>query len=196
MSYIKRHILFWLTMGLITAFLISFSSYSAQLTSNEVVQIKKADGLVVFTGEARRINVGLSIFQNKKAANMLISGVNDNISRKGLARKHSRYNKILTCCVDLDYKALDTIGNARETALWAKKKKLKSLIVVTSAYHMPRSLLLLKQQLDDEVELKPFPVKLSHFDEWWTSTKSTKIVVVEYFKYIASMLSIELKLSS
>ncbi len=43
------------------------------------------------------------------------------------------------CCVDLGFTAADTLGNARETAEWARSLGYHSLILVTADYHMPRA---------------------------------------------------------
>ena len=48
--------------------------------------------------------------------------------------------QLFNCCVDLGYEALDTVGNADETRTWARSNGYTRLIVVTSRYHMPRSL--------------------------------------------------------
>ena len=49
--------------------------------------------------------------------------------------------RLYDCCVDLGFTAADTVGNARETATWAKSMGYDSLIVVTADYHMPRAML-------------------------------------------------------
>ena len=45
------------------------------------------------------------------------------------------------CCLDIGYLAQDTIGNAEETRAWAQAWGFRRIVVVTSNYHMPRSLL-------------------------------------------------------
>ena len=67
------------------------------------------------------------------------------------------FERWFACCVDLDHLALNTIGNAIETKRWAREQRAKSLIVVTSDFHMPRALAEIAHQLPD-VALVPFPV--------------------------------------
>ena len=67
-----------------------------------------------------------------------------------------RLRPLLNCCVDLDYSALNTLGNAVQARRWAIEHGFHSLIVVTSAYHMPRALAELAHQLPDAA-LIPFP---------------------------------------
>lgn len=172
-------------------FLIAgFVSFTAQFSGSSKASIQKADAIVVFTGAHKRIEIGLDLFSKKSAPKMLISGVNTNISRRYLASKHKRFSKLINCCISLDYDALDTVGNARETAKWLHDKNVKSLIVVTSGYHLPRSVLLLQRELPD-VKIIPHPVTSSAFDTWWTDYKTTKVVALEYAKYIASLFNID-----
>ena len=62
------------------------------------------------------------------------------------------------CCVDIGYRAETTIGNAEEAAVWAYERNYTQLIIVTSDYHMPRSLILLQRAMPD-IELQPYPVR-------------------------------------
>ncbi|CAN0592799.1 unnamed protein product, partial [Ectocarpus sp. 12 AP-2014] len=64
---------------------------------------------------------------------------------------------LFDCCIDLDSAAMDTAGNARETATWAQEHAFSSLLVVTSAYHIPRTTSEIARLLPG-VELIPFPI--------------------------------------
>ena len=85
--------------------------------------------------------------------------------------------------------ARDTLGNAREARDWAKARGYRSLIVVTSAYHMPRSLSEMSRILP-EVELVPVPVQPVHRDlgAWMTNSSTFSLLLIEYVKYILSRL--------
>ena len=94
---------------------------------------------------------------------------------------------MLGCCVDLDYAALNTLGNAVQTRRWALAHNFNSLIVVTSAYHMPRALAEIAHQLPD-VALIPYPVVSDRLriEPWWSNSDTTKLVLSEYLKYLAA----------
>jgi len=62
-------------------------------------------------------------------------------------RRVPEHQRWFECCVDLDYTAVNTIGNAVETRRWALNHGFHSLVVVTSNYHMPRAMLELSHQL-------------------------------------------------
>jgi uncharacterized SAM-binding protein YcdF (DUF218 family) len=144
-----------------------------------------ADGVVALTGSNTRIAVAMKLLEDGKAGRMLISGVNPEASRadiRGVAKATRRY---YDCCVDLGFQATNTVGNARETAAWAKAKGFHSLIVVTSAFHMPRAMLELREALPG-VTLTPYPVKTSDLDSgrWWRSGEGARRMTVEYCKYL------------
>jgi uncharacterized SAM-binding protein YcdF (DUF218 family) len=62
-----------------------------------------------------------------------------------------------------------------------------SLIVVTSAYHMPRSLAELGSAMP-EVTLLPYPVTPATLDlqRWYSSTGTISLLLEEYLKYTAT----------
>ena len=100
-----------------------------------------SDGVVALTGASdARIASAMKLLEHGKARRMLVSGVNPQASRddmRGVARPTQPNNE---SSVDLGYQATDTVGNARETAHWAKAYGYRSLILVTSDFHMPRAL--------------------------------------------------------
>lgn len=138
------------------------------------------DGIAIFTGGKTRLALALSLFQEKKAKYLLISGVNP---QSTLPQKVARMP--LKSRVTLGYSALDTVGNARETESWVKKHKIKTLRLITSNYHMPRSLLELKPLLPN-VRLYPHPVVGKKFldPKWWLDPPTFHLVVHEYNKFL------------
>ena len=90
------------------------------------------------------------------------------------------------CCVDLDKRALNTKSNAFETTAWVRQQGFRSLIVVTSTYHMPRTLIELRQAMPD-VELLPYPVKSPRLEEqWWSDPRTAWVLGKEYLKFITA----------
>ena len=102
----------------------------------------------------------------------------------------------MRCCVDFD-RSLNTLGNAIETKRWAEHRGFRSLIVVTSNYHMPRALAEIAHQLPD-VALVPFPVVTDRqrAEPWWTDGVGARRMVTEYVKYIFAKLRMGLKLGA
>src|SRR5690606_2915380 len=92
---------------------------------------------------------------------------------------------LFECCVDIGYRAQNTVGNADETGAWVNHWRFKRLIVVTSSYHMPRSLAELGRVLPG-VDLVPHPVvsKTLRDQPWWLSYAPARMLVSEYLKFI------------
>ena len=100
-----------------------------------------AEGVVALTGGKDRIGQAFNLLATGQAKRMLITGVHPSIRASQLQHLVPRGEEFFPCCVDLGRAALDTRGNAAETRMWAEKHGFSSLIVVTSSYHMPRTLI-------------------------------------------------------
>jgi uncharacterized SAM-binding protein YcdF (DUF218 family) len=180
-----------------TAGLMAFASRVQQSTPAATPQ--RADGIVVLTGAAfrERIRAGVALLSDNYGRRVLVSGVNRDLTREDMRTVTPAVRRLYDCCVDLGFSALDTVGNARETADWAKAMRYRSLIVVTADYHMPRAMLELKAVLDRQgIRLQAYPVATSAINakRWWKSPTAARLLVVEYCKYLA-ILGRELVLS-
>ena len=145
-----------------------------------------ADGVVVLTGASNiRLEAATRLLEEGKGKRLLISGVNREATRADVQTVTKAVKPIYDCCVDLGFAAANTVGNARETAEWAKSKGYQSLIVVTADYHMPRSMLELSAAMPG-VKLSPYPVKTDlNAHRWWKTSISARRMIVEYCKYLA-----------
>jgi uncharacterized SAM-binding protein YcdF (DUF218 family) len=119
---------------------------------------------------------------------LLISGAYRATNSKEISRLNPEYERWVRCCVDFD-RSLNTLGNAIETKRWAERRGFRSLIVVTSNYHMPRALAEIAHQLPD-VALVPFPVvtERQRADPWWARAATARLMVSEYLKYVFAKL--------
>lgn len=165
--------------------LLAFTSRVDQSTPAQEPPV--SDGVVVLTGASNvRLEVATKLLEAGKGKRLLISGVNREASREDVLGVTKAVRPIYECCVDLGYAAADTIGNANETAEWAKAKAYTSLIVVTADYHMPRSMLELHASMPG-VTLHPYPVITESLNahRWWKGGTSARRITVEYCKYLA-----------
>jgi uncharacterized SAM-binding protein YcdF (DUF218 family) len=165
-----------------------FGWFLWSLPADEVVLHRDADGIVVLTGGASRISDAIELLAAGRGKRLLISGVNRATTSGEISRLNPEYGHILSCCVDFD-RSLNTLGNAIETKRWVQSRGFRSLIVVTSNYHMPRAIAEIAHQLPD-VALLPFPViadKL-HAEPWWTHGTTMKLMFSEYLKYVVARM--------
>jgi len=176
----------------IVLLLAGFAFFIWLLPGEEAIN-QNADGIVVLTGGTSRVNDALELLASGHGKRLLITGVYPGTTMGDLAHQVVDYNRLLSCCVDVDYSALNTLGNAVQARRWAQQHDFHSLIVVTSSYHMPRALAELAHQLPDAV-LIPFPVVSDRLriEPWWSNGATTKLVVSEYLKYIAAKLRMRL----
>ncbi len=144
-----------------------------------------ADGIVVLTGSKQRLAEGSRLLKMNRGKRLLISGVHPRTTKKALSRVLQLGEEQIACCVDLGYEARNTLGNAQEASDWARERNFRSLIVVTSSYHMPRSLAELSHRMPD-TELIAHPVTPEHFRTtvWWLNPSAARIILTEYLKYL------------
>jgi uncharacterized SAM-binding protein YcdF (DUF218 family) len=142
------------------------------------------DGIVIFTGGKTRLKVALDLFEQNKGQYLLISGVNPDSTLPQVIEKLPFPSR-----VTLGFEALNTVGNAQETAVWARAHHIKTLRLITSNYHMPRSLFELQHTLP-EVEIFPHPVVRSSFltPKWWLDSETLRLVIQEYNKFLFSLM--------
>ena len=124
------------------------------MPAEEAPLTRNADGIVALTGGASRIADAIELLASGRGKRLLISGANRATNSNEISRLNPEFERWVRCCVDFD-RSLNTLGNAIETKRWAERRGFRSLIVVTSNYHMPRALAEIAHQLPD-VALVPF----------------------------------------
>lgn len=145
----------------------------------------RADAIVVLTGAELRIAEGARLLAAKHGKRLFITGVHPKVTRADLKRITGLADADLDCCVDVDTMALDTIGNARESSTWIERHGYRSLILVTSNFHMPRSQAEFALAMPD-VQILPHAVTPRGFPEqaWWLNPGAARILLSEYLKFL------------
>jgi uncharacterized SAM-binding protein YcdF (DUF218 family) len=190
----------WLRASLVAALAIvfvaaaiGFVGFISQLRGVETGPDRKADGIVVLTGGSSRVSDAMELLASGYGQRLLISGVHRTNAASDISRSLPDNQSLLSCCVDLDRSAVNTRSNAAETRRWAHERGFKSLIVVTSNYHMPRAIVELSHAMPD-IALIPFAVVGDKWrdEPWWTSGATVRLLLSEYVKYVAAEVRVRL----
>ena len=180
-----RRFLWWLIL-LAFAFVIGgFLSFAYKVENQKLVDpVPKADGIVVWTGKGGgRLGAGAELLRSGHGERLLISGVNEANDRDNMVKLLSLGSKLADCCLDLDYAARDTIGNARETASWSEAMGYEHIILVTSAYHMPRAEVEISAARG-KIRITPYPVFPKDQTRWWNDKAKFRRMSQEYGKLL------------
>jgi uncharacterized SAM-binding protein YcdF (DUF218 family) len=173
---------------LLAAYLAGFALYIYSLPGNgtKAGPHPDADAIVALTGGDARLLAAVALLEAGVGDRLLITGVHPQTTKPELkAWLHG--GRRFDCCADLGVHATDTRGNAREAARWVHRHGYKRLLVVTAAYHMPRSLLEFGNEMP-EVEFVAYPVEttsVSRANGWNLDT--LRILNGEFVKYAASL---------
>jgi len=170
-----------------------FVVFLSKLRYVESAPERQADGIVVLTGGSSRVSDAMDLLAAGYGKRLLISGVHPTIAANDISRSLQESHALFHCCVDLDHSAVNTRSNAAETRRWAHERGFKSLIVVTSNYHMPRAIVELSHAMP-EITLIPFAVIGDKWrdEPWWMSGATLRLLVSEYVKYVAAELRVHL----
>jgi uncharacterized SAM-binding protein YcdF (DUF218 family) len=186
-----------LLRGLAILVLVALGGFVWFLTmvrSDEQKPSHNADGIVVLTGGSSRVSDALELLSNGYGKRLLISGVHRANGVNDIGRSLPDTQKLLTCCVDLDRSAVNTRSNATETRRWATERNFKSLIVVTSNYHVPRARVELSHAMPN-IDLIWYPVIGEKWrdEPWWTSGAALRLLLSEYVKYVVAEIRVRLE---
>ena len=150
--------------------------------------VARADGIVALTGDDSRLLPAVELLEAGAGQRLLITGVNPQ-TKKSELKVLLGGGTAFDCCADLGFEATDTRGNAVEAAEWLGLHRYRSLILITSDAHMPRSLLEFSAQMP-EVTLVPYAVDSLQSELGWLP----RLVRLnnEYAKFLASSARISL----
>lgn len=169
---------------IVTIWIIGFGAFCLYALSFRFQQAEKTDAIVVLTGGGERVQTALNLLKEQYADHLLISGVNRSVQLSDLT---ANLNPELAGHVTLGYRAQNTRGNAKETAGFIREHRVHTLLLVTSFYHMPRSVFEILKESPD-VQIIPLPVfPKSFYDSVdWIRTRYAWLLLVEYHKFIAT----------
>lgn len=160
--------------------------YHELIPSKQTQINKKYDAIIILTGGERRITDGINLLAEGKANQLLVTGVGKDVKAAELLNKMNLPPHI-AAKIDLGKKARSTIGNVHESKEWIEENNIKTAIIVTGNYHIPRAIRLFKSRIKD-LEILPYPVFPKEYkNEKWPFHKNTaRLVLKEYNKFLVS----------
>jgi uncharacterized SAM-binding protein YcdF (DUF218 family) len=173
-----------LSLGALVAGFIWFADSVATMTPPPK---PKADAIIALTGGYSRIEQAVELLDKGAGKRLLISGVNPKTTSGTLRRVTQSSAALFTCCVDIGYQALDTIGNANEAATWIHSNDYRTVLVVTNNYHMRRSLHELRIA-SPQTDFVAYPVVNADLTatNWFMNPDVLRTMTAEYLKFIAA----------
>ncbi|MDR1694135.1 MAG: YdcF family protein [Lactobacillaceae bacterium] len=144
---------------------------------------EKTDAIVVLTGGKNRIDEAQKLFNDGLADKLFISGVSKEASLEEIISPDEVSDNI-----EIGQEAHNTFENAIEVNNWIVKNEISSIRLVTSNYHMPRSIEELKTKNND-VKIIIHPVFSDNVQKkWWKSWGSFNFIASEYNKFLFSYI--------
>jgi uncharacterized SAM-binding protein YcdF (DUF218 family) len=144
---------------------------------------EKYDAIIVLTGAKGRIDAGMQLLLDKHAEHLFVSGVGKDTALKDLSKFLVSFTPeqvdSLKSSISLGHFANSTEENAIETLEWIESRNYKKILLVTSNYHMLRSLFLFKKLMPDII-ITPYPLIKSPI--------SWKLVFLEYNKFLLALI--------
>jgi uncharacterized SAM-binding protein YcdF (DUF218 family) len=172
--------------GAVVAGAVGFAWF-VQLATSPAAPPPQADGIVALTGGADRVETALRLLADGRARKLLLSGIGGHAELSTLARRAGLDPLPIAAEVTLGRDATTTRGNADETAAWARENDIRSLIVVTAGYHMPRALTEIARAAPG-LTLYPLPVTPPALRS--SRTAGLRLMAEEYVKFLAASVDL------
>ena len=164
------------------AWIVGLCFFAYQINHFDTDETTHTQAIVVLTGGRNRISEAVKLLNHGLADKLFISGVEKNTSLKDIC--DSQDVLLPQNNVWLEKNSTNTIENAIQTQAWLKKNKISSIRLVTSNYHLPRSIQEFKYQ-NNKLSIVPHPVFSDYVaKEWWTKTRSFYFIASEYNKFL------------
>ena len=169
-----------------------FCFFANKINHINIDNNKQTDAIIVLTGGRNRINEASKLFNENKAKYLFISGVAKDITIENIQNTQDiKFNNIQN--TEIGHNAENTVENAKETKLWIEKNEIESIRLVTSNYHIYRSLIEFRKYLKN-IEILPHPVYSQYIEKkWWKSWQTFSLIFKEYNKLICAYILSKLK---
>lgn len=120
------------------AYLLGFVLFAFTL-ARPAPATTRADAAVVLTGGKGRIEHAVDVLERGGVKRVLVAGADPAVTKADIARRVKGQGRLVRCCLDLGSESVDTRSNAEEADRWLAGHGYKSVVLITSNYHMRRA---------------------------------------------------------
>ncbi|MDZ4678366.1 MAG: YdcF family protein [Oligoflexia bacterium] len=183
----------WRLVVLFTALFISLAIYSLRKYAEILVSTpsaiinSKADCAVVLTGAPGRVREGITLLSHKQVKKLIISGVHQYSTLSEMFPEILFYPEIELENVILERRSSSTAGNAQQSLIIVEALQCQSVLLVTSDFHMHRTLNTFTQIFPATLTIKPYPLQSDRMRKrakLWFDTRFWSTVFDEWLKCI------------
>jgi len=170
--------LFMLTVLIVTALFVDFTYKTFSARPSQV----QVDAIVVLAGGKGRVEEGVRLFKERRANWLFLVGVDPTVRKTDLYRP--KQGDPASDNVILEKMSRNTLENAIYGRDILAEHKVRSVLLITSRYHLKRSAILFRNALPPEVAVYPYPVDSSNVkEEWWHHVGTFRLLFSEFYKY-------------
>ena len=178
-----RKLVLYICLLIILLLIYGFVVFLKKIHYNQASFNYQTDGIAVLTGGKGRINLGLELFNKNRNLKLIISGVDKKVSDKSIIPNNLKNKSSIT----IDKISESTYENAQIINELTSKYKLQNVTIITSYYHMPRSMMLI-QSFTPTINFYAYPVekKISNKISFKENILYYFFITEEYVKYLVS----------
>jgi uncharacterized SAM-binding protein YcdF (DUF218 family) len=178
--YFIKGILLLLAVFLI-ALVILFVDFTYKTFSVRQREVT-TDAIVVLAGGRGRVEEGVKLYRKNRAHWLFFIGVDPLVRKADLFRE--RPGERSGEGVFLEKVSRNTLENAIQAREFIMKKKVGSIQLITSRYHMKRANLIFQNVLPKNITVHSYPVDSKNLkEEWWSHGGSFRLLFSEFYKY-------------
>ena len=178
-----KKIVFIFTLILLTAWIGGFVYFAWRINHYRPDTSSHTEAIIALTGGRYRIAEAVKLYNKGLADKLFISGVSRKSSLNAI-KKSQNIHINNEAGVIIGQRAKNTIGNAKETIDWLKQNQISSIRLVTSNYHVERSMAEFLARAP-HLKIIPHPVYSDKVQKkWWTSWHTFSLIFAEYNKFL------------
>ena len=192
MSKMKfRHYIF-IFIGIVALFFIilegiglyEYANSSISYQSNKFIP-NNTGLIVVLAGSSGRINTAYELMKEREVPVLFVAGVYKAVSFEALAKEFNiDYNDRER--IKIDNASRTTVENAKVALQFAEENNIKTIVLVTSVYHIKRAEMIFNKVFEDQgamiIPYTAYTTKLEP-DSWWCDYRTFINLLDEYVKY-------------